>query len=66
MVANQNYSKIPFKSVDILFLMPLTSFIFKEEDLSSTLNIGQANKPKSVIFSFVLKIFFINNIINLH
>ena len=30
MVANQNYSKIPFKSVEILFLMPLTSFIFKE------------------------------------
>ena len=53
MVANQNYSKIPFKSVDILFLMPLTSFIFKEEDLSSTLNIGQANKPKSVIYSLL-------------
>ena len=53
MVANQNYSKIPFHRDDILFLKLPISFNCNEEDLSSTLNIGQANKPIKVISSLL-------------
>ena len=53
MVANQIYSKIPFNNVDMLFLILLTSFIFNDDDLSSTLNFGQARSPKSVINSLL-------------
>ena len=46
MVANQIYSKIPFNNVDMLFLMLPTSFIFNDDDLSSTLNLAKLEVQK--------------------